>query len=223
MNSIAAVTMTPDERVVAVLLAALFGWFGWRMSRTFRAASGVTPWHLPSGIWAAICFMFNVLGLLLVLIAQFTTRGALGGPSPQRGPAWIPFGRPRGLGGSPLGASGGTGLAPRQRSGSGRSWPGVGPGEPRGPAPDTPGRPGATDGRPQHPDSRPLDAGALAPDPTLEAPPRRFPPPLPEPDGRSALFGWYPDVTGRHERRYYDGRDWTAFVHDGEVSSTDPL
>ncbi len=41
--------------------------------------------------------------------------------------------------------------------------------------------------------------------------------------GKPALFGWYKDVTGRHEMRYWDGRDWTKYVGDASVTSEDPL
>lgn len=34
---------------------------------------------------------------------------------------------------------------------------------------------------------------------------------------------WWPDPTGRHELRYWDGRQWTGHVADGGVSGVDPL
>lgn len=34
---------------------------------------------------------------------------------------------------------------------------------------------------------------------------------------------WYPDPTGRHQFRYWDGAGWTAHVADGGVASSDPL
>jgi hypothetical protein len=37
------------------------------------------------------------------------------------------------------------------------------------------------------------------------------------------LFGWYPDPTGRHEERYWDGRHWSDRVADNSVRSDDPL
>src|SRR4249920_3581935 len=33
--------------------------------------------------------------------------------------------------------------------------------------------------------------------------------------------GWYTDPAARHERRYWDGMDWTAPVSDGGVTATD--
>jgi hypothetical protein len=52
------------------------------------------------------------------------------------------------------------------------------------------------------------------------------PPGVPAPQdgsGKSALFGWYPDPTARHERRYWDGRGWTKFVEDHMVTAEDPI
>jgi hypothetical protein len=40
---------------------------------------------------------------------------------------------------------------------------------------------------------------------------------------RPLLAGWMPDPAARHERRYFDGRYWTAWVFDGGVTSKDPL
>jgi hypothetical protein len=37
------------------------------------------------------------------------------------------------------------------------------------------------------------------------------------------LFGWYPDPTGRHEQRYWDGRQWSHRVSDNSVRTNDPL
>ena len=37
------------------------------------------------------------------------------------------------------------------------------------------------------------------------------------------LFGWYPDPTGRHEERYWDGRHWSDRVADNSVRTDDPL
>lgn len=35
--------------------------------------------------------------------------------------------------------------------------------------------------------------------------------------------GWLADPSGRHELRYWDGRQWTASVSDGGEQSQDPL
>jgi hypothetical protein len=41
--------------------------------------------------------------------------------------------------------------------------------------------------------------------------------------GKVALFGWYPDPTGRFERRYWDGKGWTSLVENNRVTQEDPL
>jgi Protein of unknown function (DUF2510) len=33
--------------------------------------------------------------------------------------------------------------------------------------------------------------------------------------------GWYDDPSARHERRYWDGTDWTAHVSDNGIATTD--
>jgi hypothetical protein len=34
---------------------------------------------------------------------------------------------------------------------------------------------------------------------------------------------WHPDPHGRHEQRWWDGREWTSLVADGGVEAEDPL
>ena len=36
-------------------------------------------------------------------------------------------------------------------------------------------------------------------------------------------FGWYPDPSGRHDQRYWDGTRWTDQVSDDGRQSVDPL
>lgn len=58
-----------------------------------------------------------------------------------------------------------------------------------------------------------------------DAAPAAEPWPAPPTDdaGRPALFGWYADPAGRHERRYFDGRRWSEHVVDGTTLGVDPL
>lgn len=35
------------------------------------------------------------------------------------------------------------------------------------------------------------------------------------------IAGWYPDPSGRHELRYWDGKGWTSHVRDGANQATD--
>lgn len=38
----------------------------------------------------------------------------------------------------------------------------------------------------------------------------------------SPVAGWYPDPSGRHELRYWDGKGWTDHVRDGATRAVDP-
>jgi hypothetical protein len=55
--------------------------------------------------------------------------------------------------------------------------------------------------------------------------PEGWVPPLPYVPAQTPapLFGWYPDPTGRHEQRYWDGKHWSDRVSDNSVRSDDPL
>jgi hypothetical protein len=156
-----------SEIVTSLVFAFLFAALGYRMSRRHRLVRGVTPWRLPSAVWALICFVLQPFGLIVEIFAQATTRPAI--PPPARVPTYPgPVAR---------GAAFGTG----------------------GPA-------------------SVLDVSPAAP-PVPAGPP----PPASDSSGRPALFGWYPDTTGRHELRYWDGRGWTAHVRDGDRQATDPV
>ena len=39
----------------------------------------------------------------------------------------------------------------------------------------------------------------------------------------STPAGWYPDPTGRHQNRWFDGEDWTDSVADGQTVASDPV
>ncbi len=160
------------EIVTSVIFACIFAALGYRMSRRHRLVRGVTPWRLPSAVWALICFVLQPFGLIVEILAQATTRPAI----PQVPPP-APF-----------------------RSYPGRAAAGVVIG-PASPAP----APGTQLGMPS---------------PQVPAGP---PPPASDATGKAALFGWYPDATGRHEQRYWDGRGWTGHVRDGEQQATDPV
>ena len=42
-------------------------------------------------------------------------------------------------------------------------------------------------------------------------------------DGLSWGPGWFPDPTGRHDHRWWDGAAWTAHVADGGVAALDAI
>lgn len=167
----------PGALAESLVLAVVFAWLGYRMSVRHQAVRGVTPWRLPSAIWALICLIFQFIGIALEVLAELTTRPPL--PSP-RSPSGVsaasevpdyslPYARP-----------GSIPPAPVDRAGVGASAPAVG------------------------------EAARVA-QPESDAP------------GRPPLFGWYPDPSGRHQLRYFDGRHWADLVVDGKEHSTDPL
>lgn len=43
------------------------------------------------------------------------------------------------------------------------------------------------------------------------------------PGAPASPANWFPDPTGRHELRYWDGRAWTADVSDGGTTAQDPV
>jgi hypothetical protein len=47
--------------------------------------------------------------------------------------------------------------------------------------------------------------------------------PAPPPPPGAPPAGWYPDPSGRHQYRFFNGHDWTADVVDNGVHSAEPL
>jgi hypothetical protein len=60
-----------------------------------------------------------------------------------------------------------------------------------------------------------LPAGGGAQSPDVAAPPAA--------DAVLPPAAWHADPGGRHQLRWWDGREWTAYVSDGAVESEDPL
>jgi Protein of unknown function (DUF2510) len=162
--ALAGLANSTDDLVYVVVLACTFAFIGYRSSHRFRSLVGVTPWRLPSVVWAVICFVLQPIGIVVELLAEFTTR-----PHDLAGPAVSQ------LAGAP------TPTAVAERAASVTPTP------------------------------APLaeEAPALSPPVRTEA--------------LTPLFGWYPDVTGRHELRYWDGRRWSEHVKDADVRAIDPL
>ena len=123
---------------------------------------------------------------------------------PQGGPGWPsgtpPPGWPQGVPPPPSPGGG----PPPDPGGAPPPDPGGAP--PAGAPPAYPPYP-ATDGAPPYP-------------PTL---PQPAPPPQPVEETSRPLFGWYPDPSGAHEKRYWDGTTWTEHVSDGDDRTIDPL
>jgi hypothetical protein len=88
---------------------------------------------------------------------------------------------------------------------------------PYGPPPGTPPD-GAAPGTPYGaaPGAAAYGAAPGTPAPSSGPPPYPTASPLPPP-------GWYPEPSGRHQSRYWDGTTWTEHVGDGAATSTDPV
>lgn len=154
------------------VIALVFGFAGYYAAERFRRSRGTSPWRLSPTLWGLICSLFTLLGVMVLLLAELTTRRQLPYAPPARLDSSYRAPTPRGYG-------------------------------------------------------APTFAG-----PTLPFPPPGIPAPFldpsgypapPSPDGRPALFGWYPDPAGRHQLRYWDGRRWSEHVADDGAASSDPL
>jgi hypothetical protein len=209
------VAYTRAELIEDLVLGTVLAILGYVLSERCKRTRGVTPWNMPSALWAVLLFFLTVVGALLYLIAYITTRPRTGGTH------WD--GRTEGWGpGS--GASG----PPSQ----GWNTPGTGQWGTRSPqgwdAP-APGRWGAP----------PSGSGGAPPPGGWEAPPppgTAFPgfaapgsrgtvpgsaPVVPPPP--STPRSWLADPSGRHELRYWDGTKYTEHVADAGQISVDPL
>ena len=203
--------------ILDFVLGLLFGFFGFRASERYRRANGVTPWRLPSAVWAVLFVVSLLLGGVLFLIARSTTRPKVG---PGDWPGAAPTGGDRlGYGGPPRDGwnapppGGWNQPAPQGWDAPVPGGWGAPPSAPP-PAPpggwDAPPPPGTTFpsfGAP----GVPGDATATAPGPLLPSPP----PPPPR--------SWLADPQGRHELRYWDGTKFTEHVADAGKISVDPI
>lgn len=72
-------------------VALVVAFVAYRSSETYKRENHVTPWHLPSLVWALIGFLSLLLCAVLFLIARKTTK-AVGGPVVRSTPApgWYP-------------------------------------------------------------------------------------------------------------------------------------
>ena len=146
-----------DEYLWVAALLCVSALCGYMMSARHHATRGVTPWRLPSLVWAMICFVLAFVGLLIEFLAELTTKPQLQGPPVSDGPP---------VSGFPSAAT----------------------------------------------QTRALPVAVEAP--IAIAPPEpKTPPPL---------FGWYPDPSGKHQFRYWDGRHWSEHVANGGVAAIDP-
>jgi hypothetical protein len=84
--------ITTNDILIDLLVGAICGPLAYRISQRHLQLRGVTPWHLPSWAWGVFCFIIPVVGVLLQLVAQLTTRGTIGaGPSRSQMAASSPY------------------------------------------------------------------------------------------------------------------------------------
>jgi Na+/melibiose symporter-like transporter len=82
--------------LIALVIGAVIGIVIMRAANTFKGTWGRTPWGIPSWAWFIIGFIFGVIGAILYLISQATTKRSLsraGAAGPQYGsmpPAYPP-------------------------------------------------------------------------------------------------------------------------------------
>jgi hypothetical protein len=165
LDMVAYVLPKGNALFVDIAFAVVFGLLGYHLSRRHRLLRGVTPWRLPSFAWALICLVLQPIGIIVELVAEFTTRPA----EPARDPR-----APQGYHAVATSSPTATALEAHAAHGLGTS------------------------------------PGHLAPPPG-------------DGSGQTPLFGWYADVTKRHELRYWDGRQWSDHVADAGTMAIDPL
>lgn len=74
---------SPGAIVESLVFALVFSLLGYRMSVRHRVARGVTPWRLPSAVWALICLVLQFVGIALEILAELTTRPAMPATPPS--------------------------------------------------------------------------------------------------------------------------------------------
>ena len=200
------VVYTSTTLVDGLVLGVALGSVGYFLSERYKRSRGVTPWRVPSGMWAVLLFLLSLIGVVMYLIACFTTRPKAGstGWGDQR---WGPGPR---VGGPP--PEGWNAPPPGQWGPSApQGWDAPAPGGWQTPPPGYGGAP-PPGGWEQAP-----PAGTVFPG--LGPPGEQAPAPQSPPAPRS----WLPDPSGRHELRYWDGTKFTEHVADAGKISTDPL
>lgn len=132
-----------------------------------------------------------------------------GSPGAPAAPSWPPP-----LGPDAFVPTPGHGYPGYPGQGQGQAYPQATP----SPQPSPPPSPQPSWSAPPRPAQPTVPQAAMQGPNGWNQPPPYVPAPTPPP-----LFGWYPDPTGRHEQRYWDGRHWSHRVSDGGVRGDDPL
>ena len=72
------IVYTSTTLVDGFVLGVVLGSLGYFLSERYKRARGVTPWRVPSGMWAVLLFLLSLIGVVMYLIACFTTRPKTG-------------------------------------------------------------------------------------------------------------------------------------------------
>ena len=206
-------TTLVDGFVLGVILASVV----YFLSERYKRSRGVTPWRVPSGMWAVLLFLLSLIGVVLYLIACFTTR-------PKTGAAdWV-------------GGDQRWGPGPRDVGGrSPESWNERPPGRWGSGVPQGSGCAGsrrvavATARLRRSAATRGLGTPLLRLELCFPGWVRRACRAGPRGQNRlhrsrRLLRGHgSPDPSGRHELRYWDGTKFTEHVADAGKISTDPM
>ncbi len=62
---------------IVFVIAALLAWWAYRDVERFRARWGRGPWGGSPRVWAFVCFLIGIIGVLLLLIAKRNTKKQL--------------------------------------------------------------------------------------------------------------------------------------------------
>jgi hypothetical protein len=239
---LAAVSSEVWAAVIGVV--ALCFIVGYVLAVQSHRISGNYPWHMPPVFWAFVSGLLPVVGFVIESVACFTTASQADTPTlrfnPPEQPSWQQASSER----DAVGSNGEESAPPTQPQP--QAWPP--PVAPAGPEVTWPqGNWPAASSTPPPPPPSAAPPGVPAPPPPGPTPayeggqwpapmgPDAFPQSVSGPGGWQApyeaavpanepppLFGWYPDPTGRHQQRYWDGRQWSHRVADNGVKADDP-
>ena len=67
-------TIDTSRFFIYLAIGFVVAFLAYRSSETFKRENNVTPWHLPSLVWALIGFLSILLCVILFLVARKTTK-----------------------------------------------------------------------------------------------------------------------------------------------------
>jgi hypothetical protein len=63
--------------ITELVFGVIFGFALYKLSSSFRQEWGRPPWSIPPWGWFVIGFVIGLIGMLVYLIAHFTTKGSI--------------------------------------------------------------------------------------------------------------------------------------------------